>query len=126
LLALALLATVAVAWRRSDASTIVCFNETNATLPPLLLQACNQTHTFPGLGDQESVRFHLKPQGPAGPIHLELAGNPPWIWDGSFIQPHGGCRISLRLLPNNQVEAYADVSWWRRSRCRRAAFLALR
>ena len=108
-------ATVAAALVRSDGSSIVFYNETNAALPPLLIQACNQTKTFPGLEDQESVRFQIKPKGPAGPIHLELSSNPAWSWDGALIKPHGGYRIVIRLEPNNQVEIFSDVSWWQRT-----------
>lgn len=109
-----IIGTSLIAFMNSDASTIVIYNETNNPLPPLLVGACGQTRTFPALADQESVRFALKPDGAEGPIHLELAADPPWKWDGELIRPHGGHRVTMRLLPDGQVEAFDQVSWWRR------------
>ena len=106
---------VAVAWLRSDQSTIVVYNETGDALPPLLVQACGQTRSFAGLEDQDSVRLVLRPRGPGGAIHLELATTPAWAWDGEFIESHGGYRVSIRLMPDKQVEAFTDISWWRKT-----------
>ena len=103
-----------IAFMNSDASTIVIYNETDNPLPPLLVGACGQMRTFPPLADQESVRFALKPDGAESAIHLELATDPPWKWDGELIRPHGGHRVTIRLLPDGQVEAFDQVSWWRR------------
>jgi hypothetical protein len=104
-----------VAFIRSDVTTIVIYNETGDTLPPVLVQACGQSKTFTRLGDQDSVRFKLKPQGPGGPIRLEIATDPAWIWTGAPVQSHGGYRVTIRLEPSQEVEAYADFSWWRRT-----------
>ena len=103
-----------IAFVNSDASTIVIYNETDNPLPPLLVGACGQMRTFPPLADQESVRFALKPDGAESAIHLELATDPPWKWDGELIRPHGGHRVTIRLLPDGQVEAFDQISWWRR------------
>jgi len=115
LLIVAVPLAVAVALYRSDGSTIVIYNETGEPLPPLLISACSQTRTFTDMDDQDSVRFELRPKGHAGPIHLELASNPAWTWDGAFIESHGGYRVSIRLNPDHQVEAYTDISWWRKT-----------
>ena len=114
ILGLPLAATIAVI--RSDVSTIVIYNNTGEPLPPLLVGACQQTKTFSSLQDQESVRFYLKPNGPAGPVHLEVASSPPWTWDGrDAVQCHGGYRVSIRLEAGHQVEAYTEFSWWQRN-----------
>jgi hypothetical protein len=110
-----ILVAAVIAMIRSDASTIVVYNETGAPLPPLLIQACNQTKTFTHLDDQQSVRWRLKPEGLPGPIHLEVAATPLWVWDGDTIQPQGGYRVTIRLQTGNQVESYIDYSWWRRA-----------
>jgi len=115
ILIVGLTSAVAVALVRSDQSTIVIYNETGDALPPLLVSACNQTRTFTSIEDQDSVRFELRPKGAAGPIHLELASNPAWTWDGESIESHGGYRVSIRLEPGNQVEAFTDISWWRKT-----------
>jgi len=109
-----ILVAAVIAIIRSDASTIVVYNETGAPLPPLLIQACNQTKTFTHLDDQQSVRWRLKPEGLPGAIHLEVAATPLWVWDGDTIHTHGGYRVTIRLQTGNQVEAYTDYSWWRR------------
>jgi len=110
-----MLVTAVIAMIGSDASTIVVYNETGAPLPPLLLEACNQTKTFTHLDDQQSIRWRLKPEGLPGPIHLEVATTPLWVWDGDTIQSQGGCRVTIRLETGNQVESYIDYSWWRRT-----------
>ena len=106
--------TSLIAFVNSDTSTIVVYNETDNPLPPLLVRACGQIRTFPALGDQVSIRFALKPDGAESAIHLELATDPPWKWDGELIRPHGGHRVTIRMLPDGQVEAYDQISWWRR------------
>jgi hypothetical protein len=111
----ALPVAVALAWLRSDRSTIVIYNETGDALPPLLVQACGQTRSFAGLEDQDSVRFELHPKGPGGAIHLELAATPAWTWDGEFVEARGGYRVSIRIMPGKQVEAFTDISWWQRT-----------
>ena len=104
-----------IAFLNSDASTIVIYNETDNPLPPLLVGACGQTRTFRALADQESVRFTLKPDGSESAIHLELATDPPWKWDGELVRPHGGYRVTIRLWPSGQVEAFTEISWWQKT-----------
>jgi hypothetical protein len=106
--------TAFIAFVASDTSTIVVYNETDHPLPPLLVRACGQTRTFSRLADRESVRMNLKPDGAESAIHLELATDPPWKWDGELMRPHGGRRVTIRLLPDGLVEAYDQISWWRR------------
>lgn len=115
LLLVAVPAAVVVALIRSDTSSIVVYNETGGALPPLLVQACNQSRTFTQMDDQDSVRLRLQPHGTAGKIHLELATDPAWTWDGEQIEPHGGYRVTIRLLPDHQVETFTDISWWRKT-----------
>ena len=115
ILAVALPVAVAIALLRSDGSTIVVYNETGEALPPLLVQACGQARTFTGMEDQDSVRFDLKPHGTGGPIHLEIGSEPPWTWDGEFLEAHGGYRVTIRLSTGHQVEAFTDISWWRKT-----------
>lgn len=103
-----------VAFVSTDASTIVIYNETGQALPPLFVRVCGQTRTFATLADGESVRVQLTPEGVASVIHLELGTEPPWQWDGDLIKPDGGYRVTIRLWPGNQVEAYTDISWLRR------------
>jgi len=115
---LALLAGAAaagvVAFENSDTSLIMIYNETGHPLPPLLVRACDQTRTFVALADQESVRIALAPRGTPSAVHLELGTEPPWRWDGPLVKPRGGGRVTVRLLPGGQAEAFEDVSWWRR------------
>jgi len=103
-----------VAFVNSDTSAIVIYNETGNPLPPLLIRACDQTRTFSAIADTESVRMTLKPDGSESAIHLELATDPTWKWDGEIIRPHGGHRVIIRLFPEGQVEAFDQISWWRR------------
>ncbi len=105
---------IPIAYVNSDTSMIVIYNETGNPLPPLLIRACDQTRTFSGIADTESVRMTLKPDGSESAIHLELATDPAWHWDGELIRPHGGYRVIIRLLADGQVEAFDQISWWRR------------
>ncbi len=104
---------VIIAFLNSDDSKVVVYNMTGHTLPPLLIQACGQSRTFTTLDDQGSVCFMLKPTGKPSPVHLALAKDPPWTWEGQSIKPHGGMSVTIRIWSDNQVEAYQDVSWWR-------------
>lgn len=110
---MALALAVLVAFLSSDTSKIVVYNMTGHTLPPLLVQACGQSRTFAVVEDQASVVFELKPTGSASAVHLALAKDPPWNWEGQSIKPHGGISVTIRIWSNDQVEAYQDVSWWR-------------
>jgi len=109
-----LLVAAGIAFTNSDTSTIVIYNETGAPLPPLLVRACGQTRTFIALAERESVCISLKPSGNASAIHLELATQPLWQWNGEQIHPRGGERVTIRLWPDGQVEAFREISWWRK------------
>jgi hypothetical protein len=80
-----------------------------------MVRACDQTRTFTTLADQESIRIALKPSGGESAVHLELATEPAWQWDGVLIKPHGGQRVTIRLLPGGQVEAFTEISWWQKT-----------
>jgi len=111
-----ILVSSTIAMLRADTSTIVVYNDTGNPLPPLLLQVCNQTKTYAHLDDQQSVRWRLKPAGLPSAIHLEVATTPLWTWDADTpIHTRGGYRVIIRLEMGNQVEAYTDYSWWRRT-----------
>ncbi len=116
---LALLAGVAstgfFAYLDSAASTIVIYNETGNPLPPLLVRACDQQRSFPALADHESVEFTLKPGGAESAVHLELAVDPAWKWDGGMVKPRGGQRVTIRLWPGGQAEAFTEISWWQKT-----------
>ena len=118
LLPLILLVGVAIAgviaFVNSAASTIVIYNETGAVLPPLLVRVCGQERSFAALAERESVEFRLKPGGET-PVHLELATDPAWKWDGELVRPHGGYRVTIRLWPSGQVEAFTEISWWQKT-----------
>jgi hypothetical protein len=104
-----------MAFINSNTSTIVIYNETGNPLPPLLVRACGQERGFPTLAERESVQFALKPSGGETPVQLELATDPAWKWEGELIKPHGGYRVSIRLWPDRQVEAYTEISWLQRT-----------
>ena len=104
---------VVIAFLNSDGSKVVVYNLTGHTLPPLLVQACGQSRTFTAVEDEASVCLTLKSAGESSPVHLALAKDPPWTWEGESIRPHGGMTVTIRIRPDNQVEAYQDVSWWR-------------
>ncbi len=104
-----------VAFINSDASTIVVYNETGRLLPPLRVRACGQERSFAALAERASVEFRLHSGGPESVVQLELATDPPWKWAGEPTPSRGGYRVTIRLWPEGQVEAFTDVSWWRKT-----------
>jgi len=112
-LLLGLVVTGGIAFENSDASSVVVYNLTGRPLPPLLIRVGGQSRSFPTLAEEESVRLTLAP-GAAGAVHLELATDPPWKWEGDLLRPRGGYRMTIRLWPEGQAEVFTDVSWWRR------------
>ena len=107
--------TAVVAYLNSAASSIVIYNETGAALPPLLVSACGQTWTFPVLADQESVRLVPKHGNGESHIHIEVGNQPPWKWDGATIKADGGQIVSIRIWSGGQIEAFTEISWWRKT-----------
>jgi len=103
-----------IAFENSDTSLIIIYNETGHLLPPLLVRACGQERSFAALAEQESIRIALAPRGTESAVYLELGTEPPWRWEGPLVKPLGGDRVTIRLLPGGQAEAFEDVSWWRR------------
>jgi hypothetical protein len=115
LLSLVILVVAAfVAIILSDASHVIVYNQTGASIAALKVTACGQTRVFLNLDDQDSFRWKLAPTGELGEIALETAADPPWRWQGSYIQPRGGFRVTLRLWPDGEVEAYTQMSLWQR------------
>ncbi|MCB1128581.1 MAG: hypothetical protein KDM81_18945 [Verrucomicrobiae bacterium] len=114
LLALLLLAlTGGIACLRSDISSIVVYNQTGAPVTVLRVTACGQTTTFTRLDDDGSVRWKLTPAGSPGAVGLETATDPPWQWQGAYVEPRGGYRVILHLWPDGAVESHVQLSFWR-------------
>jgi hypothetical protein len=110
----ALLAAFAAAFLRSDASKIILYNKTEAPMPHIKIMACGQTCVFPPSPDDASYRWRLDPTGDPGEILIESAADPPWKWQGGFIAPNGGYRVSLRVWPDHEVEVHTQISFWQR------------
>jgi len=106
--------SVAVAFVGSDSPVVVVYNHTGQALPPLVVIACGQSRTFAAIANDASVQLPIAPRGVPGPIALEIATEPPWRWEGAYVAPRGGHRVTLYLWPGGQVEAHAQISFWQR------------
>ncbi|MEI6192996.1 MAG: hypothetical protein WCS42_01550 [Verrucomicrobiota bacterium] len=103
-----------VAFVDSDASTLMIYNETGRSISALKVAACGQETVLRGMDEEESFRWQIKETGTPGEITLESAANPPWRWQGGYIQTRGGYRVTLRLWPDGEVELHTQISLWQR------------
>lgn len=110
----ALGAALAGAILRSNRSRIVLYNQTGEPLALLRLSACGQSTVVRDLPDEGSFRWKLNPAGSASDIEVELATDPPRRWRGSYVEPRGGYRVTLRIWPDGQVEEFVQISIWQR------------
>jgi len=108
-----LLATVC-AILASDASLIVLYNQTGDSLPPVRLQACGRSKSFGVLPADSSVRWALDRTGSPSAIELELAQDPPVLWQGGWVAPRGGYRVTLHIWSPEQIEVHTQFSFWQR------------
>lgn len=99
---------------RSNISRIVVYNQTGERLLGLKIVACGQTKVLPPMEEDTSYRWKLAAEGEASMIELEQPTEPPWTWQGAFIEPSGGHRVILRLWPDGEVEVHAQINFWRR------------
>lgn len=116
--------SLGAAFLRSNVSTIVLYNETDQPLLHVRIQACGQGAAFSPLPENGSVRLRLKASGHGSPITLdtlETTEGPARQWVGSYVEPRAGYRTTLRIYPNNQIEAHTQTSWWRRVILREAS-----
>ena len=90
----------------SDTSRIVIYNQTGETLPPVRLTACQQAKTLGSLPADASVRWNLKPAGAPSVIELEFGTEPTVYWQGGFVAPRGGYRITLHVWSTERVEVH--------------------
>ena len=107
-------AAILAVWR-SDTSSIVFYNMTGEALPPLRMEACGEVRTYSAIPEEGSVRWKLSSSGTGSPVKIELARDPAWRWQGSYIEPNGGQMVTLRLWPGGQVEDHHQVSFWQRA-----------
>jgi hypothetical protein len=110
----ALVLVSAIALVRSDASLIMVFNETGAPLAAIHLTACGQSANFPALPEDASIRWKLEKHGEPSELGLEVASEPPVRWQGGYVEPSGGHRVTLRIWPDGQVEEHRQISFWQR------------
>ena len=103
-----------IAFLNSNASAIMIYNETGDSISALKVIACGQETVLRSLTEESSFRLELKETGTPGEITLETAGNPPWRWQGGYIETRGGYRITIRLWPNGEVEIHTQISLWQR------------
>ena len=111
---LALAGALALALARSNTSKIIVYNQTGTAIGALKLAACGQQTVLRNLGEEESFRWKLAPAGAPGVIALETASNPPWRWQGGYIEPRRGYRVTFRLWPDGEVEMHTQISIWQR------------
>lgn len=97
---------------RSDTSQIMLYNDTGAALGPITVRACGQEFAVPSLADETSVRFRLAKGEATGEVELSLAGEPPWKWDGEYLEDHGGYLVFIHLRRDREVEAHTQISFW--------------
>jgi len=114
IMALGLVVASVVAFVNSDASTIVVYNETGDSISAIKVAACGQETVLREMAEEESFRIRLKEAGTPGEIAIETAANPPWRWQGGYVQTRGGYRITIRLWPNGEVELHTQISLWQR------------
>jgi len=103
-----------IAFVNSNASAIMIYNETGDSISALKVAACGQETVLRGLTEEESFRLELKETGTPGEIALETAADPPWRWQGGYIETRGGYRVTIRLWPNGEVEIHTQISLWQR------------
>jgi hypothetical protein len=111
---LVLAGALALAVARSDTSKIIVYNETVAPIGALKIIACGQQTVLRNLAEKESFRWKLAKTGSPGEIEIETASNPPWRWQGGYIEPRCGYRVTLRLRPDGAVEMHTQISIWQR------------
>jgi len=103
-----------VAFVNSDTSAIMIYNETGDSISALKVIACGQETVLRGLTEESSFRLELKETGTPSEIALETAADPPWRWQGGYIETRGGYRVTIRLWPNGEVEIHTQTSLWQR------------
>lgn len=100
-----------IAVYRSDISRVVLYNNTGETISELIVRVCSQTYTFNGIQEEGSVRIRLKRYGAASDIQIERP-DLSWRWQGGYVEPRGGYRSVIHLLPDGQIEENTQISWW--------------
>ncbi len=108
-----MLGSIAIAWTRSRTSTIVLYNQTGMPTPPILIRSCGQTASFGSIAEESSVQFRIQTRaGGESSIQLEFLTDPPWAWEGGYVESGAGYRVTLRLWPDKQIEAHTQISFW--------------
>jgi hypothetical protein len=98
----------------SNTSRIVLYNQTGEPLPPLKLTVCGQTKVLGSLPADASIRWDLMQSGAPSAIELEFGVAPPLFWQGGFVEPRGGYRITLHVWSTSRVEVHSQISFWQR------------
>ncbi|MEI6074106.1 MAG: hypothetical protein WCS94_00945 [Verrucomicrobiota bacterium] len=111
---LGIVCAIAMAVARSDTCKIIIYNETGKPIGAIKITACGQETVLMDLNEDESFRWKLARTGTPGKIAIETASEPPWRWQGGYIEPHGGYRVILHLCPDGEVETQTQISVWQR------------
>lgn len=112
LFVLAAAAALIVAVVRSDTSRVIIYNETGVTISALRISACGQEKLLQNMAQDESFRWKMRKSGSGGEIAFETAAISPWRWQGGYIKPRGGYRVTLRLQSGGEVEVQTELSFW--------------
>ena len=103
-----------VAFVRSNHSAIVVYNETGFPLPPLAVIACGQEISVSGIAAEASKRIRLQESGTPSDLQIEILAADPLHWEGGYVEPIGGYRIEVRVLPDLSFQFGSQISIWRR------------
>lgn len=99
---------------RSNHSAIVIYNDTGFALPALNVAACGQELSVSSIAAESSKRLRLQNRGSASDVQLDILAADPIHWEGGYIEPVGGYRIEVRVLPDLSIQFGSQISFWQR------------
>ena len=113
---LLVMVALGLAVMRSNKSTLVIYNDTGVSLPPVKLVACQQTFEITGQQPDTSQRIRLQPTGNPSEIQLEIQAAEPVKWEGGVCRPSGGYRGEIHVRPDFSIEFDHQTSFWQQWR----------
>ena len=99
---------------RSNKTTIVVYNDSSFPLVGVLVKACQQQFTIRRIEPEDSYRIQIAKTGSESDVDLAIPMEPPVSWKGGYIEPRGGYRIELRVLPDMSIKYSTQTSVWQR------------
>ena len=104
---------LAISLYRSTRSLVSVYNETAGPIMDLTVEACEEVFVLDPIPAHGNVRLKMPRSGTPSSVMMR-GDNPRIYWQGGFVKPMGGDRMTVYVRADLSVDYGESVAFWMR------------